>query len=189
YGAEREIWRGIAEGLNAVIINPSVILGPGFWEDNSGLFRLVYQGLKYYTLGVNGYVDARDVTRTMIRVMDQNKFGERFIVSAENLSYQQLFALIAKYLNKPAPSVHIPPALTQVAWRVEAVRSFITRSKPEVTREMATTTAQIYTYSNQKIREKLGMEFIPPEVSIREICNFFLNDINRKPGSGSDNTG
>lgn len=182
YGAEREVWRGMAEGLNAVIVNPSVILGPGYWEDNSGLFRLVYKGLKYYTRGVNGYVDARDVARAMIGVMEQNAFGERFIVSAGNLSYQELFTLMANYLNKPAPSVNVPPSLTQIAWRVEALRSFITRSKPEITREMAVTTSQVYTYTNQKIRERIGLEFMTPEESIREICGYFLGDISRAEG-------
>ncbi len=178
YAAEREIWRGIAEGLQAVIVNPSVILGPGFWQDNSGLFRLVYQGLKYYTRGVNGYVDVRDVSRAMLELMDQQVFGERFIVSTENLSYQQVFTLMAKYLEKPAPSMHIPPALSQIAWRIEAIRSFLTGSKPEVTREMATTASQIYTYNNKKIRERLGFGFIPAEESIKMICGFFLKDIN-----------
>ncbi len=189
YGAEQEVWRGVAEGLNAVIVNPSVILGPGFWDDNSGLFRLVYKGLKYYTRGVNGYVDARDVSRAMIGVMQKNAFGERFIVSADNLSYQQLFTLMATYLDKPAPTVNVPPSMTQIAWRAEAIRSLITRSKPEVTREMATTTSQVYTYTNAKIREWIGMDFITPEQSIREICKFFLNDINREQGSGSGNNG
>ncbi len=178
YAAECEIWRGIAEGLQAVIVNPSVILGPGFWQDNSGLLRLVYQGLKYYTRGVNGYVDVRDVSRAMLELMDQQVFGERFIVSTENLSYQQVFTLMAKYLEKPAPSMHIPPALSQIAWRIEAIRSFLTGSKPEVTREMATTASQIYTYNNKKIREKLGFRFIPAEESIKMICGFFLKDIN-----------
>jgi dihydroflavonol-4-reductase len=176
YGAEREIWRGMEEGLNAVIVNPSVIMGPGYWQDNSGLFRLVYEGLKYYTRGINGYVDARDVARAMIRLMDGNIFGERFIVSADNLTYQEFFALVAKHMDKPAPSVNVPPALTGIAWRVEAVRSFLTRAKPEVTREMAITTSQVYEYTSEKIRKRLGFEFIPVEESIREICGFFLAD-------------
>jgi dihydroflavonol-4-reductase len=176
YGAEREIWRGMEEGLNAVIINPSVILGPGFWQDNSGLFRLVWNGLKYYTRGVNGYVDVRDVSKSMISLMDQNIFGERFICSGENLSYQEFFTLVAKNFNKPAPSVHVPPAMTSVAWRVEAVRSFLTGSKPEVTREMATTTSQVYAYSNEKLCKTLDVTFRPVEESIREICGCFIND-------------
>lgn len=177
YGAEREIWRGIEEGLNAVIINPSVILGPGFWQDNSGLFRLVWEGLKYYTRGVNGYVDVRDITRAMIGLMEGNHFGQRYICSAENLSYQDFFGLIAKHMNKPAPSVNVPAAMTSIAWRVEAARAFLTGSKPEVTREMATTTAQVYAYSSEKLRKTINIEFRPVGESVREICELYLKDV------------
>ncbi|MFZ4520867.1 MAG: NAD-dependent epimerase/dehydratase family protein [Bacteroidales bacterium] len=180
YGAEREIWRGMEEGLNAVIINPSVIMGPGFWQDNSGLFRLVYEGLKYYTRGVNGYVDARDISKAMIGLMDGNHFGERYICSAGNLTYQEFFSLIAKHLGKPAPAVNVPPAMTDIAWRVEAVRAFLTGSKPEVTREMATTTSQIYTYSSAKLCKALNFSFHDVEDSIREICQCYLADIELK---------
>lgn len=176
YGAEREVWRGMEEGLNAVIVQPSVIIGPGYWEENSGLFRLVHQGLKYATKGVNGYVDARDVSRTMALLMENNCFGERFISSADNLSYLEFFTLVARHMNKPAPSVIVPPFLTGLAWRVEAVRSALTGAKPEITREMAITTTQVYTYSNRKIRERLGFEFRPLEDSIRDTCERFLSD-------------
>lgn len=176
YGAEREVWRGIEEGLKAVIVNPSLILGPGFWNDNSGLFRLVWEGLKYATIGVNGYIDVRDITRSMIGLMEKGIFGERFICSSENLTYMEFFTLVAKYLKKPAPVINVPPAMTAIAWRIEAIRSFLTGSKPEITREMAVTTSQVYQYSHEKIRKALGVEFIPVEVSIREICDFFLKD-------------
>ncbi|MEI7982782.1 MAG: NAD-dependent epimerase/dehydratase family protein [Bacteroidota bacterium] len=176
YGAEREIWRGMEEGLQAVIINPSVILGPGFWNDNSGLFRLVWEGLKYYTRGVNGYVDARDISKSMIRLMENNLFGQRFICSSENVSYQDFFTMIARYLDKPAPAINVPMALTSIAWRVEALRAFLTGSKPEVTREMAITTTQVYTYSNEKLCRALDFRFRPVEESIREICGYFLQD-------------
>lgn len=183
YGAEREVWRGMEEGLNALIVNPSVILGPGFWNDNSGLFRLVWQGLKYYTRGVNGYVDVRDVVTAMITLMDQNTFGERFVVSAENLSYQQLFSMMAKHLGKPAPSVNVPPALSHIAWRVEAVRSFLLRTRPEVTREMAVTASQKYCFSNEKLKNSIGFRFIPIGDSIREISELFLEDQRRNEPS------
>jgi len=179
YGAEREVWRGIEEGLNAVIVNPSVILGPGFWNDNSGMFRLVWEGLKYYTQGVNGYVDVRDVVRTMTQLMDRNISGQRFIVSADNVSYQQLFSLIAKHFDKPAPSVNVSPILSHIAWRVETLRSFIMKTKPEVTKEMATTTSQKYFYSNEKIRKTLDFQFIPVEESVREICRMFVQDVGK----------
>jgi dihydroflavonol-4-reductase len=180
YGAEREVFRGIEEGLNAFIVNPSVILGPGFWEDNSGLFRLVYQGLKYYTQGVNGYVDVRDVVKAMILLMESDASGERFIVSADNCSYQQIFGWMARYLGKPAPSINVPPLMTKIAWRFEAVRSVFLRRRPEVTREMAITTSQIYTYSNEKIRKRIGFEFIPVEQSIKDTCALYLKDVSRE---------
>lgn len=177
YGAEREVWRGMEEGLNAVIVNPSFILGPGFWADNSGLFRLVREGMKYYTDGINGYVDARDIVKAMIQLMDRNIFNERFILSTESISYLELFGTMAKYLGKPAPAVKIPNIVTEMVWRMEAARTFITRSTPILTREMAHTMKQKYFYTHEKLRKTLDFEFIPLEQSIREICGFYLKDI------------
>jgi nucleoside-diphosphate-sugar epimerase len=125
---------------------------------------------------MNGYVDARDISQAMISLMAGNHFGQRFICSADNLTYQDLFILIAKHMNKPAPSVNVSSAMTAVAWRVEAIRAFITGSKPEVTREMATTTAQVYAYTSEKLCKALNFTFRPVEVSIKEICRFYLND-------------
>ena len=176
YGAEREVWRGMEEGLNAVIINPSVIIGPGFWNDNSGLFRLVWKGLKFYTKGVNGYVDVKDVVKAMILVMEKNLFNERFIVSSENISYQRLITIMARNLDKIPPTINVPPLLNHIVWRVEAARSFITGAKPLITKEMATTTLQQYTFSNDKIRKALSFEFLPIDESIRQTCQFFKKD-------------
>ncbi len=177
YGAEREVWRGMEEGLNAVIVNPSLILGPGFWDDNSGLFRLVWEGLKYYTDGINGYVDAGDIAKAMIQLMDRNIFNERFILSADNISYQQLFGMMAKYLGKPAPALKIPSFVTNVVWRMEAARTFLTRSTPVLTKEMAHTMRQKYSYTHEKLRKTIGFEFTPLEKSIREICEFYLKEM------------
>jgi dihydroflavonol-4-reductase len=177
YGAEREVWRGMEEGLNAVVVNPSVILGPGFWDENSGLFKLVWQGLKFYTKGINGYVDVKDVVKAMILVMEKNLFNERFIVSSENISYQDLFTMMAGNLGKPMPTVNVPPLLSHIAWRAEVLRSFITGSIPEITKEMATTSIQQYTYSNEKIRKALSFEFLPVSESIRQTCALFKKDL------------
>lgn len=176
YGAEREVWRGMEEGLKAVVVNPSVILGPGFWDDNSGFFRLVWEGLKYYTKGTNGFVDVRDVVKAMIFVMENDLFNERFIISCDNITYRELFSLIAKHLGKPLPSVHVPPWLGNLAWRAEKLRSFLTGSKPGLTKEMAVSTSQQYRFSNEKIRKASGLGFIPLEESIRQTCEIFKKD-------------
>jgi dihydroflavonol-4-reductase len=180
YGAEREVWRGMEEGLNAVIVNPSFILGPGFWAYNSGLFRLVWEGLKFYTDGITGYVDVRDVGKVMIQLMDRNIFNERFILSADNLFFQQLFGTMAKYLGKPEPAIKVPDFVTEMLWRIEAARTFITRSKPLLTKEMAYNLRQKYSYTHEKLQKTLGFEFTPVEQSIREICELYLKEMGKK---------
>lgn len=181
YGAEREVWRGIEEGLNAVIVNPSFILGPGFWHDNSGLFRLVWEGLKYYTPATNVYVDVRDVSKAMTSLMEGNHFGQRFICSASGLSYLDFFSLIAKYLGKPAPSIKVSPWMTSAAWRFEAVRSWITGSIPEITKEMAIATTHNYRFTGEKLCNTVNFEYRPLEDTIRDICHIFLKDQGHRP--------
>jgi dihydroflavonol-4-reductase len=73
--SEVEIWRGIEEGLNAVIVNPSIILGPANWETGSAkMFKTVWDGMKFFTRGVTGFVDVRDVVKAMILLMDEQYF-------------------------------------------------------------------------------------------------------------------
>ncbi len=177
YGAEREVWRGIEEGLNAVIVNPSVILGPGFWETNSGLFRLVHQGLSFYTKGMNGYVDVRDVAEAMIALTNGEHFGQRFICSAENISYQALFALMAKRLNKKEPSIYVSPLLSSVAWRAEWLRALLLAKKPTITKETANTASQVYRYSGEKLLKALpGFRFRSVEESVADTCRILLQE-------------
>lgn len=176
YGAEREVWRAMEEGLNAVIVNPSVILGPGFWHGNSGLFRLVDHGLKYYTEGVNGYVDVRDVAGVMIMLMEKELFNNRFILSSENLSYRELFSLMAKHLGKNSPGINVPQFMAGIAWRIEFLRCMLTGNKPEITSEMATTATQKFYYSNDKIKQMTGFEFMPVEESVKDICEIYKSE-------------
>jgi dihydroflavonol-4-reductase len=92
YLSELEVWRGITEGLNAVIVNPSVVLGAGNWETGSpSIFSAVNDGMRFYTEGSMGYVDVVDVVEIMIRLMESEISGERYIVSAENISFKDFF--------------------------------------------------------------------------------------------------
>jgi nucleoside-diphosphate-sugar epimerase len=176
YGAEREVWRGIEEGLKAVIVNPSVILGPGFWDGNSSLFRMVYNGLPFYTRGVNGFVDVRDVVDAMTGLMASDQAGERFICSAANLPYRELFTMIASELGKRSPHIFVPSWLAEIAWRAEAARAFVTRRPPDITRELAVTASQYYQYSSAKLQHAAGFSFRDIKKTVREICGLFLQD-------------
>lgn len=181
YGAEREVWRGIAEGLDAVIVNPSVILGPGNWKAGSSeLFSLSWKGLQFFTNGVTGYVDVRDVATAMILLMDGKHFGKRFILSAENISYKDLFTWIAEDLGKKPPHIEVKAWMGEIAWRLFAIKGLFENKKPAITRETARTSNTKKKYSSERLQKTVNHEFIPIRQSIREISKVFLKDHSEK---------
>lgn len=177
YNAEREVWRGIAEGLNAVIVNPSVILGPGNWQTgSSALFALARKGMPFYTHGVTGYVDVRDVAKAMILLTDLSLSGERYIVSAANLSYREFFTQAAKALGSAPPRYEIKPWMGELAWRFYALKGFLQGKRPAITRETSRNAQKIRYFSSEKLIAQTGFRFISPEESIRHYAQLYLND-------------
>lgn len=167
-----EVWRGIAEGLPAAIVNPSIILGSGYWNDGSGmLVKNAWKEFPYYTQGINGFTDVNDVAEVMIRLMESDIQAQRFIVSADNWKYHDLFTEMAVQLDKRPPHIAVKPWMAAVLWRVEAVRSKITGKKALVTKETAhTAQLKVYYNSNKLLRALPGFEFTPLKETIREMC-------------------
>jgi len=184
YGAEREVWRGTAEGLDAVIVNPSIVLGvagPGM--GSSRIFNVVQEGLKFYPPGKNGFVDVRDVVRAMVLLMNNQIYNERFILSVENLQYKRLFELMAAALGKPAPRIKVNTIMSGLAWQLEKLRSKVTGEKPLITRETAHTAVQQYEYSNEKIKKALDFEFTPIEETIIHFCQVLTSSRSKETPS------
>jgi nucleoside-diphosphate-sugar epimerase len=151
YQGEQEVWRGGAEGLSIAIVNPSVILGGQFWNQGTGrMFQQVEKGLRFYTEGVTGFVDVRDVAVFLRKLVENDVSEQRFILSSENISYKMVFENIAKVLGKRAPNIAVNRFLAALAWRVEWFKSIFTGSRPLITRETAQTSAKQYFYDNQK---------------------------------------
>lgn len=177
YGAEREVWRGIAEGLKAVIINPSIILGAGNWDDGSAaIFKTVADGLKFYTKGVNGFVDVKDVADVMLLLMKGEYQGERFIVSADNLSYEELFKYISSGLNRKPPPIYAKPWMGALAWRYYFLRQMLTGKKALITRETARTAKSKHFYPNTKLSQTTEFQFRPIAETIAEISAYYLTE-------------
>jgi dihydroflavonol-4-reductase len=174
--SEMEVWRGIAEGLNAVIVNPSIIFGPGDWSRSSSrLIKTVWDGLKYYTEGVTGYVDIKDVVKSMIWLAQSDISGERFIISSENLSYKEVFIMISRELGKPPPGILATPFLIGIAWRLDWLRSRLTGRKRIITRETVGASQNKKYFSSKKIADTMGIQFIPISKSIEDTVRVFLN--------------
>lgn len=156
YYAEMEVWRGIGEGLKAVIVNPSLILGGDSWETSSAsIFKNVYNEFPWYTEGVSGFVDVRDVARVMILLMDSNITAERFILNGENVSFKEVFSMIAKCFGKKPPYKKVTPFLAEVVWRIEAVKSTLTGKRHLLTRETVRTALKKVYFDNSKILNAL----------------------------------
>jgi len=175
YKAEMEVWRGIEEGLNAVIVNPGVILGTGDWNKGScKLFQLVWNGMPFYTLGTNGYVDVKDVSRAMIDLMEKNISKERFVLVGENLQMKKYLDSVADNFGKKKPTIEAGKFLSQIAWRVDALKSLFTGKEPSLTKETARASQNIFYYNSQKITEKINFQFTPMSKTIDDICTNFL---------------
>jgi nucleoside-diphosphate-sugar epimerase len=180
--SEMEVWRGIEEGLDAVIVNPSIIIGPGNWEIGSPkLFQSIWKGLKYYTKGITGFVDVRDVVKAMIILTDDSRFEEvknqRFILNAGNLSYQDFFNKIADGLNKPRPRNFASDIKLHIAWRMAKAASFFTGKRPVITRDAVSSSNQKNHYSGEKISAKIGFKYQSLDSSIADIAELFLKDM------------
>ena len=151
YQAEQEVWRGIAEGLTAAMVNPTVILGSQFWEQGTGrLFDQVWRGLRFYTEGATGYVDVRDVVHFMVQLMASPIENERFVLNGENMTYKTMFEKIADIFNKKRPSIAVTPLLRQIAWRVEWLKSRFNGKRPLITKETARTSGTTFYFDNKK---------------------------------------
>lgn len=179
YGSEREVWRGIEEGLNAVIVNPSVIIGAGCQaRATNKLFRSIKNFLPFYTPGVNGYVDVRDVVNAMILLMESEVSGERFVLNSENLSLKDFFIKAAGILGKPHPRIALNGSLmTFLAW-IDETRAWLTRTNPLLTRENVRAALSKSYYSAEKFRTAFKYSFIPISESLSEA--FRILEMNSK---------
>ncbi|MGC8802845.1 MAG: NAD-dependent epimerase/dehydratase family protein [Bacteroidales bacterium] len=174
FHSEMEVWRGIEEGLQAVIVNPSIIIGPTLNITGTGaLLNAVKQGLKFYPPGSMGFVDVRDVARVMVSLMDSNIAGERFILNSENLSYQRFLTMVANEFQKPAPSIPLKRWMAHVAVVASAALSILQRKPSSLTREIIQSAFAHDSFSAAKVMEKLQYRFIPISDALSNVKRFY----------------
>ncbi len=177
YKAELEVWRAMAEGLNAVILNPSTILGYGDWHSGScALFRNAYNEFGWYSPGLNGFVDVEDVARATVLMMETDITEERFIVNGDNWPFKRLLHTMADAFGKKRASRETKAWILGLAWRLEAVKSWFGKHKPLLTKESARVAHSRTVFDSSKLLKALpGFEFKPLEQSIREACGKYVN--------------
>lgn len=178
YGAELEVWRGTQEGLDAVIVNPGIIVGPGFWRSSSGsLFKRIYKGLKYFTNSISGYIDVHDTVMLMIQLMESTVKNKRFILVAENISFKTFANKVAQSINVVPPKKEASKFLLQMAWRLDWLRYFFKRNYRKLTKQMVNSITSDSHYSSEKIKTELAYSFKSIDKSITETSHLFSKDL------------
>jgi dihydroflavonol-4-reductase len=161
YGAEMEIWRGQQEGLNAVVVNPGIIIGPGFQEQGSGkLIKNVRNGMPFYTNGSTGFVAVTDVVKIMTDLVKRETINERYTLISENIIFKDFFDGIATAYEIRKPSIYLSPLTLGILWRIDWFFSTIFRKKRHLDRATAKASNSKYLYSNEKIKTTLNVEFL-----------------------------
>jgi len=174
YRGEFEAWRGAAEGLNVLVVNPSVILGTGCWgQSSTQLISRCYKGLPVYTEGITGYVDVRDVVTCMIKLMDENKFGQRYILNSENCSFKEVTHHLQKNFGKPISKIKAGKFLLNAALVGDILRRIITRKKPTITKSMVQSAQSKSYYDNTKVCKELDFQFRSAHESLTYVANLY----------------
>jgi dihydroflavonol-4-reductase len=161
YGAEMEVWRAQQEGLAVIILNPGIIIGPGFPEQGSGqLFKQVANGLSFYTLGTTGFVAVSDVVRIAVQLTKSEIHNERYTLIAQNIIFREILNTMADALKVKRPTIHVTPLSMEIAWRLDWVLSTFFRRKRQLTKAMAAASSSTNAYSNEKIKTELTTDFL-----------------------------
>ena len=174
YGAEMEVWRGQQEGLQVIIVNPGVIIGPGFENQSSGqLIKKVADGLLFYTYGKTAFVVVDDVVRITIELMESSICNERFILIGQNIVFRDLINTIADTLKVKRPSIEAKPFLIGLTWRLYWVLSLFSTKPKQISKDSLQSLLNKKEFSNQKIKSALQTSFIDVKQYIKD--NFSVN--------------
>jgi len=184
YLAELEVWRGVAEGLDAFCVNPSVILGPADWDRSSTrLFRYAYQQHAFYTAGSINFVDVRDVVAMMMHLAFETvSTGQRYVLSAGALPLRDFLTEAARCFQKKPPTTPVPTWAAEAIWRLEHLRSMLTGARPLITKDTARAGRRATSYRAEKVQRATGFTFRPLAKTIAWCCAGLRQNL---PASGA----
>jgi len=178
FWSEMEVWQGIERGLNAIIVNPSVIIGPPVQDDSSTskIIKLAASGMPFYTGGSTGYVDVRDVAKAMVMLADSRITKEKYIISAENLTTRQILGMMAERFNAAPPRYEVKKWMSALASGADCTWSLLTGKEPSLTPESLRAASGKSAYSSQKLVKETNIDFIPIREAINNAIDFYQKE-------------
>ncbi|MGB0423682.1 MAG: NAD-dependent epimerase/dehydratase family protein [Flavobacteriales bacterium] len=181
YNSELEVWRGVEEGLNAYMVNPGIIIGIGDFERSSAeLFKQVHKGIPFYPGGSNGFVGVQDVVEVLRNITENGAPSRRYLLVAENWSYQTLFDKIAQAVGGKAPEKAAPQILLTLYCWLQKAKEFLTGKRAFVTKESIRNASQMYSYDASKVKSELNHSFHDVGEVINETGSYFKSLISTR---------
>lgn len=181
FGAEMEVWRGTQEGLDAVLVNPGVILGSGYWNSGSGvILKSVAKGIPFYTSGGIAIVDVRDVVTVMTKLMKSSIANERYILVGQSIYYKEFLTELAIHLHKKPPTKEAPKWVLRILAALDGFAYTVFGKKRTLSK---TTVESLYTcsfYDTSKIEKELNFTFTPYKETISRVAHNYLQKDLRK---------
>lgn len=177
HNGELEVWRASEEGLRVIIVNPTVIVGPGQWRDGSPkLFRSVWKGLPFYTNGSTGFTDVRYVVNCMVDLAFGSIENQQFIINNENLNYRQFFNLVADNLRVRRPRFEAQPWLMYFFASILGFFGKLAKINTGINRQLAQSALSVSNYDSSKLEQTIGKSAEPIENAVAFTATSFLKD-------------
>ena len=174
YLAEMEVQKAVTRGLDAVIVNPSVVLGAGdiYRQDSSIIQRIAKGRLHLSTDGGLNAIHIEDIVSGVLAAHDRGKTGERYILSHLNVSITNFVRMVAQVTGVQEPQVILPPGLLRLARG--AYRALEHMIDLPVESELIYQVGRFFYYSNEKAKRDLKWEPVHTiESAVREAHEWF----------------
>ena len=177
YKSQQLVISSNSDTLSTYVINPGVILGPCNWNKSSGtIFKTAIGGLKFFTTGKTGFVDARDVASAIIKVMDAGKPAEKHIVVEDNYYFKDVFTKIAVASKRKPPTIRASEFMTGIGWKLNWMTSKVMGTEPVLAKESARASHNIEEYDNSKLKKELDFEYHSIDDMIQNTIRFLKNE-------------
>lgn len=160
YHAELEVWRGVQEGIRALVVNPALILGKLTDKRSSTqVYDYVLNENKYYPAGTANYIDARDAAKVVLKLYEKDIWNERFILSAAGLPYKDFFEEMASIFGKKAPNKKVNKKLLRIGLFIVSIGRFLRITQNPLNRQTAMVSQMKVTMDNSKVRKLISHNF------------------------------
>ena len=143
--------------------------------------KVAFEEFPFYTTGITSWVDVDDVVKLSFLLMDNKISGERFIISAGNFSFKEIFTLMAHSLRKKPPHIKAGAFITGLGWRLQMLQNKLLGTKTLITKETVNTAHGTALYNNQKLSTAFpSFTYQPIGKTIDKMAQSFIISFNKK---------